>query len=74
MSEKEIINLRKEIRQDMKDYKLLHYISHNFPQGYTKNFIFKDCIDCWFYYYLRDQITNNVKKLRQLKEGNLKWK
>jgi len=56
-----IRNLREEIRQDMKDYKLLCSKKEEW-------FIFNNDYDNWFFNYLRQQINKNIKTLKALME------
>lgn len=54
-----IHDLRKQIRQDMKDYELLNIVEDYFPIGSKSNFLFR---------YLESQINNNTLKLKELME------
>lgn len=54
-----IHDLRKQIRQDMKDYELLNIVEDYFPIGSKSNFLFR---------YLESQINNNTLKLKELVE------
>jgi len=60
-----IRNLREEIRQDMRDFKLL--CSEDRKGDY--HFSYTGKVD-WFLLYLGSQINNNLSKLKELVEQN----
>jgi len=60
-----IRNLREEIRQDMRDFKLLY------SEDRTGNYHFSHTGEVyWFLFYLGSQINNNLSKLKELVEQN----
>lgn len=68
-----ICMLREEIRQDMKDYKLLwtdEYVGVAAEPRYLFNRQKNNDIRLWFSKYLHKQINSNLLKLKQLVEQN----
>lgn len=60
-----IRNLREEIRQDMRDFKLLY------SEDRKGNYRFSHTGEVyWFLFYLGSQINNNLSKLKELVEQN----
>ena len=63
-----IRNLREEIRQDMRDYQLLHS-DDNEGTGYFSSFsTIKYSTFSWFNNYLEQKINDNLIKLKELVE------
>ena len=60
-----IRNLREDIRQDMKDYKLSY--SREQQEG---QFLFNSSHDRWFTDFLEEQIIYKIMKLKELVEQN----